>query len=48
MAGWTEKRALLLFEVAKLTSWPDSSGGPGEMAVAQSGTDCAPESSTTV
>jgi len=47
-AGWTEKRALLLFRVTKLTVWPDSLAGPGEIAVAQLGTDWAPESCITV
>jgi hypothetical protein len=48
MAGWAEKRELLLFMVAKFTVWPDSLAGPDEIAVAQFGTDCAPEFCATV
>jgi hypothetical protein len=47
-AGGAEKSAGLLFEVAKLRIWPDSLAGPAEMAVAQFGTDCAPEFCTTI
>src|SRR5829696_10070882 len=34
IAGWTENRALLLLVTWKVTVWPASSAGPGEMLVA--------------
>ena len=35
IAGWTLNSALLLLVTVKLTLWPASLGGPGEMPVAQ-------------
>src|SRR2546422_962995 len=48
-AGWLEKSALfVLFVTVNVSVWPDSSGGPALMLVAQVLTDCAPASSFTV
>src|ERR1044071_10382865 len=46
--GCTLKSALLLFVVVNVTVCADSSAGPGESAVTQGETVCAPESSSTV
>src|ERR1700694_1198850 len=49
MAGAEEKRpAFVLFVTWKVSVWPDSSGGPAEMPVAQGETNRKPESSLTI
>src|SRR5258706_1531188 len=49
MAGATENReGAVLPSTTKVTVWPDSHPGPGEIPVAQPGIVCAPEPSGTV
>ncbi len=48
MAGCVRNSALLSFVTAKVTTWPDSFAGPGEMPVRKLAVVLAPESSSTV
>ena len=48
MAGCTENNPLLSLDTLKLTVWPASSAGPGEIAVAHPAAVCAPASSNTI
>ena len=48
IAGCDENSAVLLFDTMKFSVWPDSLGGPALIDVAQSGTVCAPASSSDV
>src|SRR5207248_368781 len=48
MAGAARKSAGRSLVTSNSTDWPASLAGPGEIAVAQCGRDCRPQSSSTV